>query len=194
MISEKWLAQTYSVRKSQWVGNDKKQFRCQIMFQTEGEEPGWPLAQHPELGSQRWESISERCHTGHLETYLLSPSVSSKQTLKLLWISQGGKEPASVIRGERGGGREQWRKTPGRTSFCTSRNTSPLALLKATPRLLGRWGSWWEMNEMTLWEDFPGSHWLGFKSHFGNCSGLSNVSVRSIGYCGICPDCWPIKM
>ena len=141
----------------------------------------------------------ERCPAGNLETHLSSPSASSKQALNRLWISRGGREPANVIKGERNHvwrqeKQKQRRETPGGCSYCISENMSPFALLKATPGLVGVVGVGEKMNEMAHWENFSSSRRLGFKSHFSNCSDLSKVSVRSIGYCGICPDCWPIKM
>lgn len=85
------------------------------MFQTEGKKETRVIS-----GSVSRAGVTEmREHFRKMPDWsfgdILSPSVSSKQILKLLWISQGGKEPASVIRGEIGGGGvgregEQWRK------------------------------------------------------------------------------------
>ena len=161
------------------------------MFQTEGREIGMIPGSVSEAGLQRRGRTLERCQPGNLETHLSSPSASSKRALNRLWISRGGREPANVIKGER---KHVWRQekekqrreTPGGCSSCVS---------ESHPRAGGGGGGCGEkMNEMAHWENFSSSRRLGFKSHFSNCSELSKVSVRSIGYCGICPDCWPIKM
>ena len=102
-----------------------------------------------EAGLQTPGRTSERCQAGNLETYLSSPSASSRQALNRLLLSRAGREPANSIKhGQKHMWRQekekQWRETPGGCSSCISENMSPFALLKATPGLVGEVGGWTE--------------------------------------------------
>lgn len=166
------------------------------MFQTEGREIGMTLAQYLKLSHEtrayfRKMPAWKPRHTYHLH----QPQASELWTG--LWISRGGREPANVIKGERKhGGRKEGEATEGYSRGCSSCAWKyGLHLFYAShPRAGGGGGGGGRWMRWLTGKISPALAVWVLKAYFSNCSELSKVSVRSIGYCGICPDCWPIKM